>query len=85
MKIQLAEQEISIAQQFKDVFAEKNFRILFSARFISNIGNGIGPIALAFGVLGLPEGNATSLSLVMFARTLPLILLVLFGGVIADR
>jgi MFS family permease len=81
----LADKNLSIAEQFKDVFVEKNFRILFSARFISNVGNGIGPIALAFGVLDLPGGNATSLSLVMFARTLPLILLVLFGGVIADR
>ena len=85
MKTQLANQPLSILDQFKDVFVEKNFRILFSARFISNIGNGIGPIALAFGVLDLPDGNATSLSLVMFARTLPLIVLVLFGGVIADR
>lgn len=85
MKIQLADKNLSIAEQFKDVFVEKNFRILFSARFISNVGNGIGPIALAFGVLDLPGGNAASLSLVMFARTLPLILLVLFGGVIADR
>ena len=47
--------------------------------------NGIGPIALAFGVLSLPGANAASLSLVMFARTLPLIVFVLFGGVIADR
>lgn len=85
MKIQLADKNLSITEQFKDVFVEKNFRILFSARFISNVGNGIGPIALAFGVLDLPGGNAASLSLVMFARTLPLILLVLFGGVIADR
>ena len=81
----MADKNLSIAEQFKDVFVEKNFRILFSARFISNVGNGIGPIALAFGVLDLPGGNAASLSLVMFARTLPLILLVLFGGVIADR
>ncbi len=81
----MVNQPLSILEQFKDVFAEKNFRILLSARFISNIGNGIGPIALAFGVLDLPGGNAASLSLVMFARTLPLILLVLFGGVIADR
>lgn len=81
----MADQTLTIPRQFNEVFVEKNFRILFAARFISNIGNGIGPIALAFGVLSLPGANAASLSLVMFARTLPLIVFVLFGGVIADR
>ena len=81
----MADKSLTIPQQFNEVFVEKNFRILFAARFISNVGNGIGPIALAFGVLSLPGANAASLSLVMFARTLPLIVFVLFGGVIADR
>lgn len=81
----MARNTVTISRQFNEVFAEKNFRILFTARFISNVGNGIGPIALAFGVLSLPGANAASLSLVMFARTLPLIIFVLFGGVIADR
>ncbi|MFM8212748.1 MAG: MFS transporter [Actinomycetes bacterium] len=81
----MANKTLTIPRQFNEVFVEKNFRILFAARFISNVGNGIGPIALAFGVLSLPGANAASLSLVMFARTLPLILFVLFGGVIADR
>ena len=81
----MGDKTLTITRQFKDVFGERNFRLLFLARFISNVGNGIGPIALAFGVLDLAGANATSLSLVMAARTLPLILFVLFGGVIADR
>ena len=69
----MGDKTLTITRQFKDVFGERNFRLLFLARFISNVGNGIGPIALAFGVLDLAGANATSLSLVMAARTLPLI------------
>ena len=61
------------------------FRTLLTARIISNLGNGLGPIALAFGVLGLEDATASSLSIVMAAQMVPLVLLMLFGGVIADR
>lgn len=61
------------------------FRTLLTARIISNLGNGLGPIALAFGVLGLEDATASSLSIVMAAQMVPLVLLMLFGGVVADR
>ena len=61
------------------------FRRLFLARTISNIGNGVAPIAIAFGVLSLPGATPTSLSIVLAAQALPLVLVLPIGGVIADR
>lgn len=61
------------------------FTKLASARFISNLGNGITPIALSFGVLGLPNGTASQLSLVLGSQMIPLLLFMLFGGVVGDR
>jgi MFS family permease len=61
------------------------YRRLFAARTISNIGNGIMPIALAFGVLELPGATPTSLSIVLAAQAVPLIIMLPIGGVVADR
>lgn len=61
------------------------FTPLISARFISNVGNGLSPVALAYGVLSLPGSKGTDLSLVMASRITPMILFMLFGGVIGDR
>lgn len=61
------------------------FRKLLLARFISNYGNGLAPIALAFGVLGLEGATPATLSIVMAAQMFPLVLFMLFGGVLADR
>jgi len=63
----------------------RTYRRIFISRFISNLGNGIAPIALAFGVLAIPGTDATSLSIVLAAQAIPLILVLPFGGVIADR
>lgn len=62
-----------------------HFKKLFVARTISNVGNGITPIALAFGVLHLPGATPTSLSIVLAAQALPLVLLLPIGGVYADK
>ena len=61
------------------------YRRLFGARTISNIGNGIMPIALAFGVLELPGATPTSLSIVLAAQAVPLVIMLPIGGVVADR
>lgn len=71
--------------QFSELIAIPEFRKLFAARVVSNFGNGMTPIALAFGVLSLPGGNAGSLSLVTTAHMVPLIAFMLIGGVVADR
>jgi MFS family permease len=65
-------------------FRSRPFRLLFGGRLADNLANAVAPIALAFAVLDL-GGSATVLGLVLAARTLPMVLLVLFGGVIADR
>ena len=64
---------------------DRKFQKLFIARTISNIGNGIAPIALAFGILDLEGATPTSLSLVLAAQELPMVIVLPLGGVIADR
>ena len=69
----------------KEVLAHKYVKRLFIARFISNFGNGMGPIALAFGILALPNGSANMLGLVLGATTVVFLIMAPFGGVIADK
>jgi predicted MFS family arabinose efflux permease len=69
----------------REVLRNVEFRRLFWSRAISNVGNGVAPIALAFGVLALPGATPTSLSIVLAAQAIPLVLMLPFGGVIADR
>ena len=82
---QLIKYPYSMRTQLRELHAYKGFSMLASARFISNIGNGMSPIALAYGVLSIPGATAGDLSLVMSARFFPMIAFMLFGGVIADR
>lgn len=72
-------------EQLRDLRAHRGFTSLAISRFISNVGNGISPIALAYGVLSLEGADGKDLSIVMAARFVPLIGFMLFGGVIADR
>lgn len=67
------------------LWGNASYRKLFVARTISNLGNGIAPIALAFGVLDLPGATPTSLSLVLAAQAVPLVIMLPMGGVISDR
>jgi MFS family permease len=69
----------------KEVLAHKYVKRLFIARFISNFGNGMGPIALAFGILALPNGSANMLGLVLGVTTVLFLIMLPFGGVIADK
>jgi len=69
----------------RDLARNPHYRRLFVARTISNVGNGIAPIALAFGVLALPGSTPTSLSIVLAAQALPVVFMLPFGGVVADR
>ena len=71
--------------QLKDLRSHTGFSSLAISRFISNVGNGVSPIALAYGVLSLPGATGKDLSIVMAARFVPLLTFMLFGGVIADR
>lgn len=63
---------------------EHNFRWYFAARLISTAGSMMAPIALAFAVLDVSD-SASALGQVLAARSVPLVLFLLIGGVIADR
>lgn len=63
----------------------REFRTLLVSRLVSNLGNGITPIALSFAVLDLPGATAKSLSIVNGAHMVSLVLFMLAGGVVADR
>ena len=63
---------------------QRGFRLLFISRTIDQLGDKLAPVALAFGVLNL-TGSASDLGLVLAARTVPLMIFVLVGGVWADR
>jgi predicted MFS family arabinose efflux permease len=67
-----------------DVLRERDFRLVYGAQVVSLLGDGIIPVALAFAVLDL-TGSATDLGLVLAARTVPMVLSLLAGGVLADR
>ena len=60
------------------------FRHLTGGRVVSMAGNALAPIALAFAVLDL-TGSTKDLGLVVGARSVANVLLLLFGGVLADR
>ena len=72
-------------RELQDLHSHPGFTALAISRFISNVGNGISPVSLAFGVLALPGATGKDLSFVMAARMFPMIALMLFGGVIGDR
>jgi len=63
----------------------QRFALLAAARTISVFGNGLGPLALTFAVLGLPDGSPAALSVVLAALAVPRLALLLFGGVVGDR
>jgi MFS family permease len=69
----------------KELAGVPKFYQFFAARTISNFGNGMSPVALAFGVLDIAGADAGSLSLVQGARTVPILLLLIVGGTIADK
>jgi MFS family permease len=72
-------------RELQELHSHPGFTALAASRFISNVGNGISPVALAFGVLALPGATGKDLSIVMAARMFPMVALMLFGGVIGDR
>ena len=63
---------------------ERPFRYYLAARFSSLLGSSLAPIALAFAVLDLTS-SPLALGFVLASRTIPNIVLLLFGGVVADR
>ena len=63
---------------------ERNFRWFFASRFVNTFGGVMANIALAFAVLEITD-SASALGVVLAAHTIPVVIFLLGGGVIADR
>lgn len=79
-----ADTVVDVRQDLR-ILSDRRFVRLLGARTCSVLGSAFGPVALAFGVLGLPGATPTTLSLVVFAESLSMVVFMLLGGVIADR
>src|SRR2546423_15050183 len=64
--------------------ADRDFRWFFTGSLPSKLGPPMAPVATAFAVLHTGAGPA-GLGYVMAARIVPVVLLLLLGGVFADR
>ncbi len=64
--------------------ASRDFRLLFAGRSVSLLGDGVFLVALAWQAYTLSNAP-TALSLLGIAMTVPLVALLLFGGVVSDR
>lgn len=60
------------------------FAWFYGARVVSTAGSTMAPIALAFAVLDLTD-SASALGIVLAARTIPMVVFLLVGGVVSDR
>jgi MFS family permease len=63
---------------------EHNFRWYFLSRLVNLCGTTMAPIALAFAVLEISDSPG-DLGLVLAAHSIPMVVFLLAGGVIADR
>ena len=66
------------------VLSDRDFRWFFTGYLTSKLGTAMAPVATAFAVLHTGVG-ARGLGWVMAARIVPVVLLLLLGGVFADR
>jgi MFS family permease len=66
------------------VLANRDFRLLFAGRSVSLLGDGAFLVALAWQAYTISNAP-TALALLGIAMTVPLIALLLFGGVVSDR
>lgn len=62
----------------------RNFAWYFASRLTDTLGTMMAGVALAFAVLDTTD-SATALGQVLAAHTIPLVVFMLFGGVLADR
>ena len=60
-------------------------RRLLLARLISNLGNGMAPVALAFAVLESKGGSASKLGILLSVQAISMVLFLPLGGIWADR
>lgn len=63
---------------------ERNFRLYFASRIVNLMGALMAPVALAFAVLQISD-SPTALGVVLAAHSIPMVVFLLVGGVLADR
>lgn len=63
---------------------QPHFRWFFASRSVNLVGNFMAPVALAFAVLEVSDAPI-AIGAVLAARTVPMIIFMLIGGVLADR
>jgi MFS family permease len=63
---------------------ERDFRLFYFGQAVSDFGDKLVPVALAFAVLDLTN-SASALGIVLLSRTVPNVVFLLAGGVWADR
>lgn len=76
----MTEQKMTLGRR---LFINRDFGLLFWGRLISQAGDGIHYFALAWLVLDL-TGSGTALGTMLFASSLPAVILAPFSGVLAD-
>jgi MFS family permease len=67
----------------REALSERNVRYLVASGAVDALGNNMAAVALAFGVLQI--GGTADLGYVFLAREIPTVVLLLAGGVWADR
>jgi len=63
---------------------ERTFAWFYAARVVNTAGSMMAGVALAFAILDISD-SASALGQVFAARTIPMVVFLLWGGVIADR
>lgn len=66
------------------VLRMRDLRYVFASTLVSDLGDGVITVALAFAVLDL-TGSATDLGIIMAARLIAQVVVMIIGGVVADR
>jgi MFS family permease len=69
----------------KDLLKNRLFLLLLAGRFLAIMASVAAPAAVAFGVLQSPGGTPTRLSVVLACESVPMLVFMLAGGVLADR
>lgn len=63
----------------------RTFRLYYASRLVNMVGNAMASVALAFAVLEVTDDDPAAVGYVLAAHTVPMVLLLLWGGVVADR
>ncbi len=63
---------------------DRRFRWYFASRAVDLVGDFMGSVALAFAVLEVSD-SASALGVVLAAHSIPVVVFLLVGGVLADR